>query len=66
MGKGHDYVHRLNEAISTFEESVVNREHKQLLESKVPLQQAVDRARHQLVKTVVDMVTEARLEKEPS
>ena len=66
MGKGHDYVHRLNEAISTFEESVVNREHKQLLESKVPLQQAVDRARHQLVKTVVDMVTEARLEKESS
>ncbi len=66
MDKGHDYVHRLNEVVSTFEESVVNREHKQLLESKVSLQQAVDRARHRLVKTVVDMVTEARLEKEPT
>ncbi len=66
MGKGHDNLHRLNEAVSAFEESVVSREHKKLLETKVPLQQAVDHARHRLVKTVVDMVTEARLEKEPT
>ncbi len=65
MGKGHDNLHRLNEAVSAFEESVVNREHKKLLETKVPLQQAVDRARHHLVRTVVDMVTKAPSEKEP-
>ncbi len=42
----------------------MHREHKKMLESKIPLQQEVDRARQHVVELLVKMVTEARVEAE--
>jgi hypothetical protein len=61
MGQGREYLQRVNQAINEFEEAVVHRERKKLLESKVPLQQEANRARERLIKVVVDLVTEARV-----
>lgn len=61
MGKGMEYQQRLHEALEAFEEAVVRRENKQLLESKVPLQQEVDRARAKLLEVVAKVVAEERL-----
>ena len=62
MASGHEKLHRVNEALNAFEEAVVAREHKGPLGTKIPLQQEVDTARAALVKVVVDLVTEARME----
>jgi len=64
MGKGHDYQRQIYEALSEFEDTIVHREHKKMLESKVPLQQEVDRARQRVVELLVRMVTEVRVESE--
>jgi hypothetical protein len=62
MATGHEKLHRVNEALNAFEEAVVAREHRTPLTSKIPLQQEVDTARAALVKVVVELVTEARME----
>ncbi len=64
MGKGHDYQRQIYEALSEFEDTIVHREHKKILESKIPLQQEVDRARQHVVDLLVKMVTEIRVESE--
>ncbi len=61
MGKGMEYQQRIQEALQAFEDAVVRRENKNLLESKVPLQQEVDRARTRLLETVAKVVTEERM-----
>lgn len=61
MSNGRQQLHRIHEALGAFERAVVAREHKGITQSAVVLQQDVDRARDALVKTVVDMVTEAKL-----
>jgi hypothetical protein len=61
MGKGMEYQQRIQEALQAVEDAVVRRENKNLLESKVPLQQEVDRARAKLLETVAKVVTEERL-----
>lgn len=62
MGKGQEYVRRVQAALDEFEQAVVRRENKTLLiDSKVPLQQDVDRARKQLMEVVAKVVVEERL-----
>ena len=63
MGKGKEYQHRIQEALGAFEAAIVRRENKQMLESKVPLQQEVDRARAGVLETVAKVVAEERLAK---
>jgi len=64
MGKGQEYVKRVSEALDEFERAVVRREHKKALESKVPLQQEVDRAREQLKQVIATVVAEERIRAE--
>ncbi len=61
MGKGMEYQQRIQEALAEFESAVVRRENKKVLESKVPLQQDVDRARARLLDVIAKVVTEQRL-----
>ena len=62
MGKGQEYVRRVQGALDEFEKAVVRRENKTpLVESKVPLQQEVDRARKQLMEVIAKVVAEERL-----
>jgi hypothetical protein len=61
MSKGREDLHRLQQALNGFEDAIVRREHKKMLESKVPLQQQVDTAHKHVVDVVVSLVTEARL-----
>ena len=63
MGKGMEYQQRIQEALGAFENAIVRRENKQLLESKVPLQQEVDRARSKVLEVVAKVVAEERLRK---
>lgn len=66
MSKGMESQRRIQEALAQFEAAVVRRENKKMLESGVPLQQEVDRAREQLLNVVAQVVTEQRLAKEGS
>jgi hypothetical protein len=66
MSKGMEYQRRIQEAIEQFEAAVVRREKKGILESGLPLQQDVDRAREQLLNVVAQVVTEERMAKERS
>jgi hypothetical protein len=63
MSKGMEYQQRIQEAVAAFEEAIVRRESKSLLESKVPLQQEADRARARLLDVIAKVVTEQRLAK---
>lgn len=63
MRTGHEYLKEVNQAINKYEEAILRREKKKLLGSKVSLQQDVDRARENLVNTVVKIVTEQRMAK---
>jgi len=63
MSKGMEYQQRIQEALAAFEAAIVRREHKQVLESKVPLQQEVDRARAKVLEVVAKVVAEERLAK---
>ncbi len=56
MGRGQEMMKQVQEALAGFEEAVVRREHKGLLESKVSLQQDVDNARQRVVDVVVALV----------
>ena len=66
MGKGHEDLHTLHEALALFEEALKQREHRGPLTSKVTTQQAADDARQHVVEVVVQMVTNARMGGEPS
>ena len=61
MSKGREDLHRLQDSLNKFEDAIVRRENKKILESKIPLQQDVDKAHKQVVDVVVSLVTEARL-----
>ncbi len=63
MRTGREYLQEVNRAINKFEDAIVHRENKKMLESKIPLQQDADRARENLVETVVKIVTEQRMAK---
>jgi hypothetical protein len=63
MSKGMEYQQRIQEALAAFEDAIVRRENKNLLESKVPLQQEADRARARLLDVIAKVVTEERLAK---
>jgi hypothetical protein len=63
MSKGMEYQQRIQEALAAFEEAIVRRENKKVLESKVPLQQEADRARARLLDVIAKVVTEERLAK---
>ncbi len=63
MGKGLEYQQRIQEALAAFEEAIVRRENKKVLESKVPLQQEADRARARVLDVIAKVVTEERLGK---
>lgn len=63
MSKGMEDQLRIQEALGAFEAAIVRREHKQMLESKVPLQQEVDRARAKVLEVVAQVVTEQRLDR---
>ena len=63
MSKGMEYQQRIQEALAAFGGAIVRREHKQVLESKVPLQQDVDRARAKVLEVVAKVVAEERLAK---
>ena len=52
MSNGREQLHRLHSALGEFEEAVIRREHKGLAQSKMALQQEVDRAREAMVKVV--------------
>ncbi len=56
MGKGQAMMQELQEALGAFEEAIVRRENKKLLESKVSLQQDVDKQRQKVVDVVVGLV----------
>jgi hypothetical protein len=58
---GREYVQQVQKALSGYEDAIVHREHKKLLESKVSLQQEVDTARQKVVDVVVDLVTKERM-----
>lgn len=56
MGRGQEMMKQVQEALHSFEEAIVKREHKGILEGKVPLQQEVDNARQHIVDVVVALV----------
>jgi hypothetical protein len=58
---GREYVQQVQKALSQYEEAIVHREHKKLLESQVSLQQDVDTARQKVLDVVVDLVTKERM-----
>lgn len=60
MGKGHEFLHRLNEALLQFEQAIIRREHKRMLDSAISLQQDVDEARQGVIQAAVEIAKEAR------
>ena len=62
MGKGQEYVKRVADALEVYQQAVVRREHATpLIDSKVSLQQEVDRARDRLMEVIAKVVAEERL-----
>lgn len=62
MAKGQEYVRRVREALHNLEQAVARRENKKpLVDSKVTLQQDVDRAREQVMEVIAKVVAEERL-----
>ena len=58
---GKEYLHRIQESLSTFEKAIIDREKWRPFESKVMRQQDVDSARTRVVNVIVDLVTEERM-----
>ncbi len=56
MAGGKEMMKQVQDALSAFEESIVAREHKGMLGSKVALQQEVDKTRDAVVSVVVRLV----------
>jgi hypothetical protein len=65
MGKGHEYLAQIHEALREFEGAVVDREKFKPLESRVTRQQDVDHARQRLIDAVVEIVTGERMQQRP-
>jgi hypothetical protein len=63
MSQGREWVQQLQRALSAYEDAIMHREHKKLMETKVSVQQDADKAREKVVDTVVDIVTKVRMEK---
>jgi hypothetical protein len=61
MSVGKEYLKQIHEALSAFEEAIVKRENRGMLEGKTTLQQDVDSARERVVDAVVAIVTKDRL-----
>ena len=61
MSVGKEYLKQIHEALAAFEDAVVTRENRGMLEGKTSLQQDVDTARERLVEVVVGIVTKDRL-----
>ena len=64
MSQGREWVQQLQKSLSEYEDAIMHREHKKLLETKVSVQQDADKAREKVVETVVDIVTRVRMEQE--
>jgi len=64
MSTGRENLQKVQHALSEFEGSIVHREHKKMLESKVSLQQDVDAARQRVIDVVVELVTAERLKQQ--
>jgi hypothetical protein len=62
MSKGKEFVRRLHQVLTDFEQAVVKREHKKLLDDPIVLQQDVDAARQRVVDTMVELVRAAQEE----
>lgn len=62
MSRGTEFLQRLHGVLNEFEQAVVRREHKKLLDDPVVLRQQVDDARNRVVDTMVDLVREAQAE----
>lgn len=62
MSKGKEFVRRLHQVLTDFEQAVVKREHKKLLDNPIVLQQDVDAARQRVVDTMVELVRAAQEE----
>lgn len=60
MPGGKEMMQQLQGALGKFEEAIKRREHANLLDSKVTMQQEVDHARERVVEVVVDLVRGAR------
>lgn len=61
MGEGHDHLKLLQDALTKFENAVVEREKHKLLESKISRRQSVTHAREKIVDIVVEMVTAEKM-----
>jgi hypothetical protein len=61
MGEGHDHLKLLQDALTKFENAVVEREKHKLLESKISRRQSVTHAREKIVELVVQMVTDEKM-----
>ena len=61
MSVGKEYLKQIHEALAAFEEAIVKRENRGMLEGKTTLQQYVDNARERVVDAVVGIVTKDRL-----
>ena len=64
MGEGHEYLHQIHDALAEFEEAIVRRQKRKLIEAQVPLQQQVDNARQKVVDVVVKLVTAERMKQQ--
>jgi len=64
MSQGREWVQQLQRALSEYEDAIMHREHKKLMETKVSVQQDADKAREKVVDTVVDIVTRVRMEQQ--
>lgn len=64
MGEGHDYLKLVQDAVTKFEEAVVEREKHKFLESKIARRQSVKHAREKLVDIVVQLVTAERMKQQ--
>lgn len=62
MSKGKEFLQRLHAVLNEFEQAVVHREHKKMLDDPIVLRQAVDDARNRVVNMMVDLVKEAQAE----
>jgi hypothetical protein len=64
MSQGRVDLQLLQHTLSEFEQAIMHREHKRLLDSKTVLQQDVDQVRQKVVDLVVQLVTAERLKSE--
>jgi len=61
---GREELQEIQAALTEFEEAIVHREHKRLLESSVARQQDVDHVRQKVVDLIVRLVTAERMKAE--